>query len=174
MPSAEIHVIGIDPGVTTGWARLTVPRASLYGGARGAILDWDSGEVFGPEEEQVKLLGRLARETQGLSYQVGPALVVEDFELMTDVLGEDVLSPVRIGAMLRYAAFRNELGDSRVFFQHRGQAKSTATDERLKAWGLYIRGSDHERDAMRHAITALRRASTSEDIRDELWNFVVS
>lgn len=51
-------------------------------------------------------------------------------------------------------------------WQQPSQAKTYATDERLRRWGYWIRGKEHERDAWRHAIlfiasqrsTALRLA----------------
>ena len=50
-------------------------------------------------------------------------------------------------------------------------AKNTATDDRLKAWDLYQRegGMEHARDADRHAITFLRRASGSKQLRANSW-----
>jgi squalene cyclase len=75
--------------------------------------------------------------------------------------------------MLRYAEHRHELNDGRVILQNRAIAKSTATDDRLKAWGLYDTNSGpHARDATRHAITALRRARDKPKFRDEMWAYV--
>ncbi len=172
MSPPHLHILGIDPGGTTGWALLTVPRRSVFGRAQGEILDWDMGQLEGPEEAQVRALADKARQIQALDYQIGPALVVEDFdvaELRTTDAGV-LYSPIRIAAMLRYAAYRGETGDALVTMQGRTIAKQAATDDRLRAWGLYDRHSgDHARDAMRHAITALRRAKASQELREAMW-----
>lgn len=172
MPPRELHIIGIDPGGTTGWCRLTVPRASVVDGAPGKILEWDYGELTGRESDQVKQLCAIARMTQGLAYKVGPALIVEAWDNDPSFKSTDTepLSPVRIDAMLTFCWQQTKLlDDARILFQSRSLAKSTATDERLQRWGLYIKGSDHIRDATRHAITALRRAKASPSLAAELW-----
>lgn len=178
----NIHVVGIDPGGTTGWCRLTIPRAAMFEGAPSRIVEWDYGVFSGAETEQVKAVCRLAREIQGLAYGVGPALVVEDWDSDPSFKSTDpeALSPVRIGAMLRFAhslgadmtgwkvVGRSFLGDSTLTFQGRTIAKSTATDERLKAWGLWSTIT-HTRDATRHAIVALRRARQNEEMAAAMW-----
>lgn len=171
MPHPELHVIGIDPGGTTGWARITIPRNCMYGDEPTKILEWDCGEVAGPEPEQAKQLSRLIREAQGLSWKIGAAVVIEDWDVDPRFKNTDpeFLSPVRIGAMLTYAKYRGELGDAIVTFQGRTLAKQTATDERLREWGFWVSGSAHERDAIRHAITALRRAKARSAIRSSMW-----
>jgi|SRR5580698_9435146 hypothetical protein len=168
----NIHVIGIDPGGTTGWCRLTVPRDSVFGREESSIIEWDYGEVSGHEPQQVVLLARLARETQSLDYLVGPALVVERWDVDPHFQSRDTsaLSPARIGAMLLYAQHRGDLSDARVTFQSRVQAKQALTDERLRALGLYVKGSEHVRDATRHALCALRRARQSSELRKEMWS----
>ncbi len=155
---------------TTGYARLTFPRNSIYSTGIPEITEWDAGQFYGDEATQVDNIARYTRETQGLSYKIGPAVVGEGFSYETSVRDEDVLSPVRIMAMLVYAAHLGKLGDARVIYQDRGLAKSTATDQRLKAWGFWLPGEEHARDAMRHAITALRRARAKQRVRDMLWN----
>lgn len=172
MTSRELHVIGIDPGGTTGWALLTIDSRMMYGDMPHEILEWDYGEVTGSEPEQVVSLCRLVRETQSLTYKRGPAVVVEDFDVQphNPTTNLELLSPVRLAAMLAYAQFRGELADARLVLQGRRMAKDTATDHRLRAWGLWVEGSDHIRDAVRHAVTALRRAWDKSDFRLEMWN----
>jgi hypothetical protein len=103
---------------------------------------------------------------------VGPAVVCEGFDNRTNVKGEDVFSPVRIGAMLTFIYERTDLlGDARLVFQPVGTAFSTMTDYRLKVLGLWVRNQeDHMRAAVRHAVTLLRRARQSDIFRDEIWN----
>jgi hypothetical protein len=166
----HLHVLGVDPGGTTGWALITVPRMCIYGREPARILEWDWGQFYGDEDVQVDELCRLVREIQSLDYKIGPAVVVEDFQLMTHVRGKVLLSPVRIAAKLAYACHLKRMGDARITMQHRQMAKKTATDERLQAWGLYSRGEEDARDATRHAITAIRRAKASPELRDAMWN----
>jgi hypothetical protein len=131
--------------------------------------------VTGDENVQTKELARKLREIQSLDYGVGPGVVVEDFDVDKIVTTDaDVLfSPVRIAARLHYAAFRGELADAHIIMQSRGMAKSTATDDRLKAWGLYDSHSgDHARDAMRHAITMVRRLKVKPELRNAFWPYL--
>lgn len=169
MPHPELHVIGIDPGGTTGWARLTIPRKSMYGDADPQILEWDAGQFYGDEDKQVDSLAQYIRATQGLSYQIGPAVIVEAFRNMTNVDDDAVFSPVRIGAKLVYAQHLGKLDAARIVFQDRSIAKTTMTDDRLKRLGYWLPGEEHARDAMRHAITALRRAKAKRAFRDKIW-----
>lgn len=167
----NLNLLGIDPGGTTGWALFVVPRASIYGRGPSQILEWDYGELSGREEEQVKDICRLAIATQSMDYKVGVAVVTEDWDQDPKFKSTDreALSPVRIGAMLRYAQFCNQMHDSRVIMQGRVIAKETFTDERLKQAKYYVEGSDHIRDAIRHGLTALRRAKASAAFREQCW-----
>jgi hypothetical protein len=172
MPPAAIHVLGIDPGGTTGWALFTVPRKCFFGNQPSQILEWDYGEFYGSEINQTQAIARMVREIQSLDYLVGPAVIVEDWTIMINNVTTDPesLSPVRIAAMLQYARFKGELGDATITLQDRGIAKQCMTDDRLKRNGYYVPGSDHVRDAVRHALTALRRARDSDELRDSMWN----
>lgn len=168
----ELKIIGIDPGGTTGWAWLTVPRKCIYGKEPAQITEWDYGEVGGNELTQVKRLCELARTAQSLDYLVGPAMVIEGWDVDPEFksLDEETLSPIRIGAMLKFAHYRGDMGkDVRLSFQSRGLAKEAYTDDRLRAAGMYVPGSDHIRDATRHALTALKRARKSVEYREVLW-----
>ena len=172
MPPREIHVIGVDPGATTGWARLTIPRKSMFGDEDPEIVSWHTGELRGPESQQAWEMCRIIREVQSLAFKIGPAVVVEDFDFGSPLRDPAVYSPVRIGAMLTLLHERTALmNDARLIFQSRTLAKETMTDERLRALGLYEeRVGDHRRDAMRHALTALRRARQKPAFRDRMWD----
>jgi hypothetical protein len=172
----EIHILGIDPGAGTGWCRLTVPRESIFGTEQSRIVEWDYGCLYGEEEDQVSALCQLVLETQGLAYKLGPALMVEDWDQDPSFKSTDreALSPVRIGAMLRYCLHIGKMGDATLSFQGRTQAKGTATDARLKAWGLYVAGPDHQRDAIRHAIVGLRRARENPALAAVMWPYAAA
>ena len=103
----------------------------------------------------------------------GAAIVMEDFILRKFDQGRDILSPVRVMAALDFG-FWSIGRDDQVFRQQPSLAKTTATDERLKRWGLYRRegGMNHARDADRHAITFLRRCSQGKGsrlLREQAW-----
>jgi len=143
-----------------------------WGTAPAEILEWEYGEITGDEHDQVMEIARIAVVTQSMDYQVGPALVVEDFTIQINnpTTDPELLSPVRIAANLDFLSYLGRMGDARVVLQNRAIAMSTMTDDRLRAMGYYVAGSDHIRAATRHAITALRRARQNMDFRDELWD----
>lgn len=179
MPPSALHVFGIDPGGTTGWCRMMIPRDCLFankphlwGKAPSAVLEWEYGEITGEETEQAIELARILRNTQGMDYKVGPAAVVEDFSIQINnpTTDSELLSPVRIGAMLLMLKRLRQMSDTRIVFQNRTIHMTTMTDERLKSAGYYVPGPDHIRDAIRIAITALRRARNDMSFRDELWD----
>jgi len=170
---SELKVIGLDPGGTTGYCIVWVPRECIYDprNTQPEILEVRTGEFGGDEVEQARSISGLCRSTQGLDYMVGPALVIEDWDIehTNRTSDPEMLSPVRITAMLRYAKMRKELLDSRIVMQKRKLAKETFTDERLHAAHMYTKGSDHIRDATRHALTALRRARADKEFRQVMW-----
>jgi hypothetical protein len=103
-----------------------------------------------------------------LSNYESAAIVIEDFNLRTQVTGREVTSPDR----LRLAVTANEIlhGEGRTpFLQQPSYAKTTATDERLKRAGMYLPGMVHATDAARHALTFLRDARQAEHIRHHAW-----
>lgn len=172
MTPPHLNMIALDPGGTTGICIAQVPRMSVYGSKPGRWLRLECREVTGDEDVQVDSICRIIREVQSLDYGIGPAVVGEQFDNDSPFNDDDVFSPVRIMAKLEYARHLGKTGDSKIVYQTRGMAKSTATDDRLRAWGLYEEtvGSMHKRDATRHLITMLRRARKSARLRDRLWN----
>jgi len=170
MPPKNLKVFAIDPGKTTGWAIFIVPRMSIFGDEDTEVIWWDTGEITGEEEEQAAWIARKSREIQNLDFRIGPAVIVEAFDFGAPFTDPEVYSPVRIGAMLRMAKHMGLMGDSIINFQGRTIAKSTATDERLRLWGYWVPGSTHKRDAVRHAITVLRRAKQKASVRNKLWS----
>lgn len=149
--AAEIAILAFDPGGTTGWAVLRLSQACLTEPdvrILASIRAWECGQYTGPEFAHVD-------QAEGLLDQwPAGAVVVEDFILRTANRNRDVLSPVRIGFGLGYLCWKR--GKS-PYLQQPAMAKTTASDDRLKAWGLYRPGEEHARDATRHAITFARR-----------------
>jgi hypothetical protein len=173
MPPNHLHVLGIDPGGVTGWYLITVPRDCIFGDGPSSILEHDWGEFSGPEPQQAIEIARLAREIQSLDYLVGPAIICEAWDQDPTFHSTDpeALSPVRLGAMLTLLKAQKMLGDSTLTFQSRSLAFSTVTDDRLHRWNLWVKGSDHVRAALRHGITALRRARENPEFAKQLWTY---
>lgn len=165
-------VIAVDPGGTTGWSVMCVepdcladPEISVL----ASIVHWASGQVDGEENAQAHALVTL------IASWPHAAVVCENFTLRTFKQSRELLSPVRITSKLDYVMNRG-LEDvapagRRIWLQEPSMAKGTATDDRLKDWGLYRRvgGEEHARDATRHAITFLRRASDRPKLRHSAW-----
>jgi hypothetical protein len=172
--STKAVVVALDPGGTTGWSVMCVePDALAYDDVSvlRSITHWTHGQVGGDEREQAHACAELVAAWEGC------ALVIEKFTLRKFIRHEELLSPVRIGSMVEYAVWSGRLDvdrDTRIWKQEPSMAKSTATDERLKDWGLYERegGMGHARDADRHAITFLRRAAASKQIRHQSWPYL--
>lgn len=164
-------VLGVDPGATTGVAMLTVPRESLLGDAPGQILTRDSWELTGSLRLQVRQVTSLALRASAFF----PCLIVcEDFDLGGNRLSgaaseANVVLPVVFGGALKYAVTSGQADRSVLTFQGRTIAMTTATDDRLKKWKMYDVGSDHKRDATRHAITAIRRITGGSVKAEEIW-----
>lgn len=173
MPPKLLNIIGVDPGKTTGWALWKIPRDSMFAGGDPEIVERYSGEIRGGESDQVFKLCRFFRTVQGLDYKIGPAVVCESFDFGSPLSDPEVYSPVRIAAMLKFCFEQptlKQVGDARLVMQSRTIAKRVANDQRLKAAGLWKPGSDHERDAERHIVTALKRARAKREFRDRLWD----
>jgi hypothetical protein len=165
-----LRVIAFDPGGTTGWSVIGVPYESVFGDEKGSVAEFDCGEFNGTENDQVIAMCRLARDMDDPDASPAtPALVTEDFNLHTQSMAKEALSPVRINAALEFAVEHGFATFSNLFYQAPSLAKSTATDERLRIWDLYDASSRHARDATRHAITFIRRVSSDEKLRSQAW-----
>lgn len=178
-----ISVFAVDPGMTTGWAWACVGlselrKAGVVGAVRAAqrhrsglqLADtrFRSGQVrvgtdFDSEQAQVDALiiemqvcAHMGDRCSSGSVPGISDVVVEDFILRQRTMDRSLLSPVRVTAGLMQDLYRSTWPYC-VSLQSASDAKSTVTDARLKAWGLYVPGNEHARDATRHLILALRR-----------------
>lgn len=162
-----LTVIGIDPGVSTGWAAITVPRASIFGDAPGKIISWKHGVLEGPETAQAKTFCQIAQR------YIYPAIALEDFDNRKQIRTNHesaYLAPVRVASKIQLCI---ELGMAGACcgleWQMPSQAMETAPDERLKKWELYPPGRDHPKDATRHAITLIRRAKNDPKLARRIF-----
>jgi hypothetical protein len=144
------QVVSFDPGGTTGWAVISVhpdavgpdPEVHIVG-EYGNVLWWTAGEFTGKQDDQADAMVSLCEEWPEAH------LVTENFKLRQ--LNAE-LSPVELNAILRH-----RLRPRVVAKQHAGLAMGTVPDERQKAWGLWVPGKPHARDALKHGITYLKR-----------------
>jgi hypothetical protein len=167
--SDKIWLLAVDPGDTTGICIIAVPRLSILGDEPRDILHRETFDLTGSLRAQVGSITRLARS---LGDRI--LIVCEDFDLGGNRLaGEaseaDVSIPIRMGAALQYAVECGHVGHSALTFQGRTIAFGTATDARLKKWGMWDVGSPHKRDATRHAIVMLRRLSSRSVDPELIW-----
>jgi hypothetical protein len=165
VPCADPTVVAIDPGETTGWSVMSVHPEALSEGDVSIlqnILHWTHGQIVGDENAQ-------ASEVLGIVDMFpGACVLIEDFILRTANAGREVLSPVRITAKIEYGLW---LVGAVSYRQMPSEAKSVATDDRLKSWGFYERagGLQHARDADRHALTWLRKSKQHAWMRAACW-----
>lgn len=188
IPTHEAVIIAFDPGGTTGWSLISVRKDSLIASNGISVLSsirkWQHGQVdcgstkgnlgnslyagisTHGESAGAATLARLCRAWPGA------AIVVERFDLRQFSRDQNLLSPQRITSKLEQYLWL----DGRDYFtQTPSEGKTTATDERLKNWGLYSStgGMNHARDADRHAITFLRKAAApgkeAVELRQAAW-----
>lgn len=159
----ELVLVGLDPGGTTGWAVLMIGREAMLDPELRILNNialYTHGEITGDEHSQID-------EIEGMiDSWPGCAVVREDFTLRTQNKDKSVLSPVRLGFGIDHIMYKR---GRQIFTQEPSLAKVTATDDRLKSWGLYRPGSEHARDATRHAITFARRLKGHPSMLRAAW-----
>lgn len=164
-------LLWFDPGGTTGWCLMVVHPEALtepdvpilhnieykaWGEIPGAGMD-DEGENIA-----------ISRILELISDWPQTAIGTESFRLRQFTKDLELLTPVRLNKVMRYALWAGDWG--RLWEQQPDLAKKTASDVRLKEWGLYDSHSGpHARDATRHAITFLRRAKGRQLLREMAW-----
>ena len=88
-------------------------------------------------------------------------VVIEDFILLPASVkggmnsGREGLSSVRVGALV-YAFVRDYWPDSEIYWQYPSVMKVIDSD-RLKRAGMWVKGSEHARDAAKHLLIHLRK-----------------
>lgn len=175
IPMSSLPILAIDPGGTTGWSLLVLRRTAGF--SQDELLDtnqdiclnqklnWWHGQIDCIRDQQlgVHQLKRIMDDWPTA------AIVMESFFLRKTRLGID-LSPVEIIAQIRGHLYYQ---GRTMHMQQPSQAKTTATDDRLRLWGCYTSegGLQHARDADRHAILFLRRCigAQGNSLRTLAW-----
>ncbi len=155
-PEGVHAVMAVDPGGTTGvyagWVDLKPTRRETL--TKGKLNE-KAVEVTGDYLEQAR---RLSQIFVGFSFACNEAnigvanrhLAIENFVLRRRQEGGATGNLTSIWVAAAFACSISELPASEVTWQMPSSAKALATDQRLKDWGLWIKGSTHKRDAARH------------------------
>ena len=148
-------VMAVDPGGTTGVAAAFVrPRATV----KETLLDIPvrkSVEVKGDWLSQAREIAGLMNDFVYNAHEVAEIplarihFVFEDFVLRMPARTTNLTS---VWVMAATVGIANGLLSSgvKLAYQQPSVGKGYATNPRLKLWGLYVVGSEHERDAWRH------------------------
>lgn len=160
----EYGIFALDPGGTTAWARGVVKdEGTVAERIEHRELDGSFTYTHPDWMVQARVIAREWAEFRRLCHNAGlPAyFVCEDFILTRMKSSNRVgLYPVWIAAAV--VGYRNGLADAyelggygpaapiETVWQQPGQAKGFCTDDRLRDFGLWVRGKEHERDAWRH------------------------
>lgn len=133
----EYHLVSFDPGGTIGWGHLVFDLRAFSRPEHKALAyltDWDCGEFTGSEHEQLAEAGRLIHRAH-FGAPVNAArtdIVSEDFELTQTMGGRNLLSPVRVNAVLDWQCARQGL----TLQYQRRSLRTNITPERLRLFGF--------------------------------------
>lgn len=151
MGASDLRLLAVDPGRTTGVAGGVVRLRSDSLARDVLVAAHEEGRLWTDEisgtatEQAAEIVALVARSRSTL-------LVIEDFALRSRNAD---LAPVEILSALD--ALRARDGLPAAERQMPSAAKSYLTNERMRDWGLWVVGSPHERDALRHLALAVSR-----------------
>jgi hypothetical protein len=170
----EFRLLTFDPGAAaSGWARFIVDIRAFSRPEHKLlrwIKSWDCGEFTGPEQSQLSdmvtaVQRNLDDQIPYLMYQV----VSEDFDLTQMIGGKNLLSPVRMNAVLGWECHKRAV---KFHLQNRS-LRTSVTPSRLTQFGFdryRWKTSGAGKDmfaAMQHGITWLR--NTKKSSRSHPW-----
>ena len=161
------HVVGIDPGDTTGLCAIRLGggrtlRERVVAGER-FLGQWEVERGNAPlHVSEARSQRALAERVVALArrWQVAEMnLAIEDFVVRERTQARSLLSPVRQTSGLLSLLEQSEVSFV-VFFNSASDGKSTISDKTLRQHGLYEAGWQHARDAGRQALLVLRKEAT--------------
>lgn len=127
------RLVALDPGETTGYAEFCSGHLTYQEELRTPNIPTATGCL------EVIIIG-------------ANAVVVENYQVykwrMKQHVGDTLHTPRLIGCIETLCA----LQDIRPTKQLAQNVKGFVSDEKLKAWDMYIKGKPHARDAIRHGI----------------------
>lgn len=165
-------IFAVDPGGSSGvcWAIFDVKHKLAEEAVKNCI-NLESITVIGTEIQQIVEICSLWQAffracNKSFLPPENVHFAMEDWTGGYMTKGTTGLSPVRIGwGIIGYrmgmATMFERQGMGPAFtppvrLQEAGLAMSTLPDARMKEWGLWVKGREHERDAIRHLITQLK------------------
>jgi hypothetical protein len=137
------QILSLDPGGTTGYCFI------VYNSITEPIMI-ESGEIPNGHQGFIKWW-----RNGGLEMAIGSTVVCESFTLRQGIPGVNLEPCYVMGAL--EALTRNQ----EVVYQ-RPTYKAYCDNDALKRLGMYLRGQQHARDAVRHAIAYLRLVERHE------------
>lgn len=150
-------IMAIDPGTTTGAARGVFDKCeSVWEGVSSG--DWESWEVEGrPSVQAWEIMGEFLDWRSTLKDDNGSPLttylVMEDFVVRLGrgaASRRELLDPVRVASGCESLAWtRGGLRWVTIEYQQPSEI-SIYTGKRLREHGMWVKGSEHRRDAVRH------------------------
>lgn len=161
------QLLVFDPGGTIGWARFDID-AHAFSRPDNRVFDniisHDYGELNGDEPTNIAhavgMISALAVGTMPFNSVI--EIVSEDFVLTQQIGGRDLLSPVRINAVLDWVCRQH---GQLLQYQAR-QTRTLVTKKWLIKAGLKkLRMRKDEFAAMQHAVTWLKRVKQHADAR---------
>lgn len=162
----EYHLTSFDTGGTIGWAHFVIDyRAFSRPDAKVLrwLKSWDCGEFTGQEHEQIGAAVKLIHQSRfgPMPFTSRTDVMSEDFALAQTIGGKELVSPIRINAVLDWEC--RKLGLT-LELQDRAQ-RVQITPDRLelfgfepprKRWSPNGPGKDAFA-AMQHGVVKLRR-----------------
>jgi hypothetical protein len=173
----NVGVFAVDPGGHTGlaWGIFDPGHKEGFTGALRDRLLSGSTTIIGDERTQIAEMSSLWSDFYNACVRsacLPPQnvwLVVEDFILKPGETagGKDATSPIaliwglegyRMGRLYEFQQHkRGPAHMPEMVLQLAGQAKTVATNARMKDWGIWVVGREHERSAWAHVACFLKK-----------------
>lgn len=168
-----IRIIGFDPGGTIGWSVMEITfdalndqnlsRTEKVTGWWHGQLRSDDEDVEMPEPVSIEVCTAIIENSLALADDI--AVVSEDYQIRSARTDKQTISPIRLLAGLE----QNVWSMGRRIQKQMPSEKSGATDERLKNWGFYSPGSQHARDADRHALIFMAKLAAKKSLQRKFF-----
>lgn len=150
LPRGKI-VLAFDPGHTTGVAVMVdgVLRHSgqLETGPE-ALMNGDAFRILSATLDQAFRVGGGGDR----SYAKGLLVAIEDYRVYSGKLHEHEWAELHTAKLIGVLLAVCQASLIPVVMAMASEAKGFVTDEKLEAWGLWVKGQKHARDAIRHAV----------------------
>lgn len=135
------HVLGLDPGETTGWAHFYDYKLVECGQLNTKTVPYAYASLQ-------PLFQGIVSKADGTPIEVA----IEDYRIYSwksDDHKWAAVHTVKVVGLCELLCALYQLTHNLRMAQN---AKKFVTDEKLKAWGIYVTGQKHARDAIRHAV----------------------